>query len=94
MNVNAMKVRQVGQSDLKTSILGVGCWSFGGGAYWGDQDQADVDAVVNTALDLGMDYFDTAEMYNNGASEQSLGIALKDRRSEAIIGSKISPSKF
>jgi aryl-alcohol dehydrogenase-like predicted oxidoreductase len=87
-----MELRQVGNSDIKISKLGVGCWSFGGGAYWGDQDQQDVDLVVNNALDLGMNYFDTAEMYNDGASEQSLGNALKDRRFEAIIGTKISPS--
>jgi myo-inositol catabolism protein IolS len=89
-----MKYRTLSNSKLKVSLIGVGTWSFGTGAYWGPQDQNDVDVVVNTALDNGVNYFDTAEMYNAGASEKSLGIALnkKDRRNEAIIGSKISPA--
>ena len=87
-----MEYRTLGNSDLFLSVLGLGCWPFGGGEYWGDQDQADVDAVVNLALDLGVTYFDTAEAYNNGTSEQSLGIALHRRRGEAIVGSKVSPS--
>ena len=57
--------------------MGIGCWSYGGGDYWGDQAQSDVDAVANTALDAGIVFFDTAVGYNEGRSEQSLGIALK-----------------
>jgi len=87
-----MKRRKCGNSNLELPILGTGCWSFGGGSYWGDQDQKDVDAVVNMALDIGCNYFDTAEAYNDGASEESLGKALKDRRSQALIGTKVSPS--
>ena len=60
--------------------MGIGCWSYGGGDYWGDQAQSDVDAVANTALDAGIVFFDTAVGYNEGRSEQSLGIALKHRR--------------
>lgn len=84
--------RACGRSDLKLPVVGIGCWSFGGGEYWGRQEQGDVDAVVNRALDLGCNYFDTAEAYNNGASESALGHALGLRRDEAIIGTKISPS--
>ncbi len=88
-----VKVRAAGPSGLKLPVLGLGCWSFGGGEYWGPQDQEDVDAVVHRALDVGVTYFDTAEAYNGGASEISLGIALKGggRRERAIIGTKISP---
>jgi aryl-alcohol dehydrogenase-like predicted oxidoreductase len=50
-----------------------------------------VEAIVNTALDRGGNLFDTAEMYNEGASEKALGQALKRRRAEAIIVSKITP---
>jgi aryl-alcohol dehydrogenase-like predicted oxidoreductase len=70
----------------------VGCWAFGGGEYWGDQSQKDVDNVVHAALDLGVNTFDTAEMYNSGESERSLGKALKGRRDRAVVISKISPS--
>ena len=84
--------RRCGSSDLYLPVLGVGCWAYGGGQYWGSQAQSDVDAVVARAIDVGCDYFDTAEAYNDGASEASLGAALKGRRHKAVIGSKVSPS--
>jgi len=87
-----MKRRKCGETGLDMPILGVGTWAFGGGEYWGWQDQKDVDSVVHRALDVGCNYFDSAEMYNKGASESSLGAALKGRRGEAIIGTKINPS--
>lgn len=87
-----MEKRELKKTKIKLSILGVGCWAFGGGDYWGEQAQKDVEAVVHEALNHGINYFDTAEAYNDGASEKSLGMALKGRRKEAIIGSKISPS--
>jgi myo-inositol catabolism protein IolS len=87
-----MEKRRCGKSDIQISVLGIGCWSYGGGDYWGPQSQSDVDAVVHKALDLGINYFDSAEAYNEGRSEESLGKALKGRRGEAVIGTKISPS--
>lgn len=87
-----MEYRKLGKSDIYVSVLGVGTWPFGGGDYWGAQSQDDVDRVVHQALDLGINFFDTAEMYNNGASEISLGIALKGRREKAIIASKVTPA--
>lgn len=72
--------------------LGVGCWAFGGGDYWGPQSQADVDAVVHAAIDLGCGFFDTAEAYNAGASERALGAALRGvPRDQAIVCTKVSP---
>jgi aryl-alcohol dehydrogenase-like predicted oxidoreductase len=87
-----MKKVNLGKSDIQVSAMTVGCWPFGGGEYWGEQSQKDVDNVVHAALDLGVNTFDTAEMYNNGESERSLGKALKGRRSEAVVISKIGPS--
>jgi myo-inositol catabolism protein IolS len=84
--------RPLGSSELWVSALGMGCWQYGGGSYWGDQSQADVNEVVHGALDMGINYFDTAESYNKGESERSLGAALKGRRHQAIIGSKIRPA--
>ena len=86
-----MKRRQCGKDGLELPVLGIGCWSFGGGDYWGDQNQKDVDSIVAAALEMGCNYFDAAEVYNDGRSESALGQALKGRRTEAILGSKISP---
>jgi myo-inositol catabolism protein IolS len=79
---------------LRVGILGMGCWQFGGNqnSYWGHQSQHEVEKVVSMGLDSGINYFDTAEMYNDGESERSLGIALKGKRSRAIIGTKIKTS--
>jgi myo-inositol catabolism protein IolS len=88
-----LEIRNCGTSGLKVSALGVGCWSFGGGEYWGRQAQADADEVVRRAFELGITYFDTAEVYNSGRSESSLGRAIKGiPRDKIVIGTKISPS--
>ncbi len=87
-----MELRRCGYSDLRLSILGTGCWSFGSGEYWGKQNQKDVEDVVHSSLDFGINYFDTAESYNEGRSETSLGKALKGiQREKVIICTKISP---
>jgi aryl-alcohol dehydrogenase-like predicted oxidoreductase len=78
---------------MHLSRIGIGCWAFGGGEYWGDQNQKDVDAVVRMAVEKGLNVFDTARMYNDGASEISLGKALKGLRDKAFVISKVSPAK-
>lgn len=85
--------RQCGKYDLELPILGMGCWAYGGGEYWGPQSQKEVNDVVRFAVDHGCNFFDTAEAYNGGASEASLGLALRGiPRDRVIIGTKISPS--
>ncbi len=85
-----MQLRQLGNSSLMVSSIGVGFWGIVGGDYWGPQDEADTLDAVHCALDLGINLFDTAEGYGSGYSEQMLGRALKGRRAEAIIASKVS----
>jgi aryl-alcohol dehydrogenase-like predicted oxidoreductase len=86
-----VELRPCGTSGLRLPGMAIGCWSFGGGDYWGAQSQADVEAVVHRAIDLGITAFDTAEAYNGGASETSLGQALRGRRDRALVISKVSP---
>ncbi len=87
-----MEKVKLGKSDILVSTMTIGCWPFGGGEYWGEQSQQDVNNVVCAALDMGVNTFDTAEMYNNGESERSLGKALSGHRDKAVVISKISPS--
>lgn len=88
-----MQYRKVKNTDLELSVLGTGCWAFGGGEYWGAQEQKDVNAVVHASVAHGINYFDTAEVYNEGRSESALGEAIKGiPRDKLIIGTKISPS--
>lgn len=92
-----MEKRICQATGLELSVLGLGCWAFGGGDsdYWGEQSQQEVDRIVKGAIDLGVTYFDTAEMYNDGRSEASLGKALKGiDRNKVVIGSKIFPTNL
>jgi aryl-alcohol dehydrogenase-like predicted oxidoreductase len=88
-----MQTRSCGKSGLRLPVLGLGCWAFGGGDYWGEHNQDDANRVVRRAVELGVNYFDTAEAYNDGRSEESLGQAIRGLpRDRLIIGTKISPS--
>jgi len=85
-----MQRRKLGNSSLMVSPIGVGFWGIVGGDYWGAQDETDTVGAVQAALDSGINFFDTAEGYGNGYSEEMLGRALKSRRDEAIIATKVS----
>ena len=88
-----MEKRVCKNSGLELSALGTGCWAFGGGDYWGDQSQKDVNSVVHASVSMGINYFDTAEAYNDGRSESSLGEAIIGiTRDRFLIGTKVSPS--
>ncbi len=88
-----MQKRKCRNANIDLSVLGTGCWTFGGGNYWGDQNQKDVTEVVHASVDLGINYFDTAEVYNEGRSETSLGEAIKGiSRDKIVIGTKVSTS--
>lgn len=76
-----MDKRSIGS--LKVSLVGLGCNNFG----W-RIDAAASERVVHAALDAGIDFFDTADIYDTGHSEEFLGRALKGRRKEAIIATK------
>jgi len=83
-----MKYRQLGASDLEVSVLAFGAWQMGDPDYWGPDEQTDVAKTVNTAIDLGINLFDTAELYGRGESEKELGRALGARRKDVLIATK------
>ena len=84
-----MQRRQLGNSSLMVSPIAVGFWGIIGGDYWGEQNETDTINTAHAALDAGINFFDTAEGYGDGYSEEMLGRALKGRRDEAIIASKV-----
>ena len=85
-----MKLRQLGNSSLQVSSIALGFWGIVGGDYWGPQAESDTINTVHSALDAGINFFDTAEGYGDGYSEAMLGRALQGRRSQAIIATKVS----
>lgn len=86
-----MEYRPLGNSGLRVSALSFGAWQIGDPAYWGADEAHDADAAVGAALDGGINLFDTAEGYGNGASEEALGKALGARRAEVVLASKVFP---
>ena len=76
-----MEIRKVGS--LPVTVVGIGCNNFGSRI-----DEKRSHEVVNAALDTGINFFDTADMYANGKSEELLGQALGGRRSDVIIATK------
>src|SRR5687768_640302 len=77
---------------MQASVVGLGCWQFGSTAWRSSAEAAaHPTAIVQRALGLGVNLFDTAELYGAGRSEQILASALGERRNEAIVASKVSP---
>ncbi len=56
-----MKYRALGTTDMQVSVIALGGWKFGGGANWGDVNEADSNATIHAALDAGINFIDTAE---------------------------------
>ncbi len=78
-----MRYRPLGTSGLVVSVVGIGCNAFGARV-----DAAGVRAIVDAAVDVGVDFFDTADTYGLGASEELLGAALRGRRDEVVVATK------
>ena len=78
-----METRRLGNSDLKITAVGYGAWAIGGPGWefaWGPQDDADSVAAIHRALELGVNWIDTAAVYGMGHSEEVVARALKDWR--------------
>lgn len=87
-----MEYRQLGNSGLKVPVFSFGTATFGGTTEffkkWGEVDEKEAKRLVDICLDHGINFFDTANVYSQGASEQILGKALLNRREDAIISTK------
>jgi len=87
-----MKFRVLGKTGLKVSEVGFGAWAIGGNAHgnsYGPTDDKQSLAAIGRALELGCNFFDTADVYGHGHSEELLGQALRGHRSEVIIATKV-----
>lgn len=87
-----MKYRNLGKSGLKVPLLSLGTGTFGGtNAFferWGQTDIKEASRLIDICLERGVNFFDTANVYSQGASEEILGAALKGKREQAIISTK------
>lgn len=78
-----MKYRKLGRANLDVSEIGFGAWAIGGS--WGPQDEQESIAALHRALDLGVNFIDTAAGYGNGKSERIIGQVLKERGDQGRV---------
>ena len=90
-----MDYRKFGTTDLKVSEVGFGCWAIGGPAFvgkipigWGQTDDAESKRAIHTAIDAGINFFDTADFYGLGHAESLLGETIGNR-SDMVVASKV-----
>jgi aryl-alcohol dehydrogenase-like predicted oxidoreductase len=86
-----MQYRKLGRTDLEVSVVALGLWAVADDKNWGAQDEQAALDSIDAALDVGINFIDTAEGYGNGYSEELLGRALKGKRDRAIVATKASP---
>jgi aryl-alcohol dehydrogenase-like predicted oxidoreductase len=86
-----MQTRTLGLTGLEISVVGFGAWALGGGGYewgWGPQDDEDSIAAIRRALELGVNWIDTAPVYGFGRSEEVVGRALSGMSEKPLVFSK------
>ena len=81
-----MEYRQLGNSGVRVSVVGLGANRFGSV----DVPQAEVNRVIDAALDAGVNFLDTANVYTDGCSEETLGVALKGRMNKVVMATKFN----
>lgn len=88
-----MKTRQFGNTDMQITPIGLGTWALGGGNWafgWGEQDDTNSVAAIKRAIDLGINWIDTAPAYGLGHAEEIVAAALKGRVDRPYIFTKCS----
>lgn len=78
-------------TEIRVSVIAMGCWALAGDKTWGEQSEADSVAATRAALAAGINFFDTAPGYGDGLSERSLGKGLRGVREQAVVATKIGP---
>ncbi len=93
--MNTTFTRKLGRSGIQVSAMGLGCWAIGGPFWagddavgWGKVNDDESIRAIHRALDLGVNFFDTADVYGTGHSERVLGRALAGRRDQVVIATK------
>lgn len=85
-----MKYRKLGKNGPEVSEIGFGAWAIGGS--WGEQKESDSIEALKTALDMGVNFIDTAAGYGNGKSERIIGEFLKSRSEAITVCTKTPPA--
>jgi aryl-alcohol dehydrogenase-like predicted oxidoreductase len=88
-----VQTRRLGSQGPEISVIGFGAWEAGLGPEWGEAPPTEqVVAAIRRALDDGIDWIDTAEVYGDGRSEEIVAQAVRGRRDEVLIATKLAPA--
>ena len=86
--MSAINARTLGRSGIEISAMGLGCWAVGGSGWGGGADDDQSIRGIHKGLEMGVNFFDTADAYGDGHSEDILARALTGRRDQAVIATK------
>ena len=87
-----MRTQRLGSKGPEMSVIGFGAWEAGGDAWGPNESETAVIEAMHAAIDAGITWIDTAEVYGKGVSESLVGKALVGRRDEVLVASKVGPS--
>jgi aryl-alcohol dehydrogenase-like predicted oxidoreductase len=87
-----MKYRRLGRTGLMVSEIGFGAWGIGG--EWGSRDDDEAIAAINLAMDLGVNFIDTAAGYGGGHSERLIARAFRERGERCYVATKVNPKNW
>ncbi len=85
--MQGVETRRLGRTHRQVSVVSLGCWQLG--ADWGDVSEADAFALLHAAVDAGVTFLDTADVYGDGRSEQLIGRFLKERAEALTVATKM-----
>src|SRR5919204_582969 len=86
LDSRAMDTRRLGKTNLEVSEIGFGAWAIGGS--WGVTDDAESLAAMHAAVDAGVTFFDTADVYGDGRSERLIGQLVRERAEQLVVATK------
>ncbi len=93
MSTESTPTRTLGKSNIEVTVFSLGLWAIGGDE-WGPTEDAESLSTIDAALDAGVNFFDTADVYGVGRSERLLGQAMKGRRDRFVVATKIGWLNF
>lgn len=93
MQIQEIRKRKLGKTGLSVTEIGVGLWAAGGDA-WGKTEDGKILSAIDHALDYGVNFYDTSDVYGDGHSEELLGQAMIGRRDKFIVATKIGWKGF
>lgn len=87
-----MRTHRLGSQGPEVSVVGYGAWEAGSGSEWGQAPpQGQIVEAIRSALDSGIDWIDTAEVYGDGRSEEAVALAISGRRDQVLLATKLAP---